>query len=59
MSSDVLQETVLAISAKYAESSPFFMTNVVPSPIEHESKFVFILTIASISYFNFFEYVFQ
>jgi hypothetical protein len=49
----------LAISAKYAESSPFFMTNVVPSPIEHESKFVFILTIASISDFNFFEYVFQ
>ncbi len=44
MSSDALQEMVLAICVEYAESSPFFVTNVVPSLIEHESKFVFILT---------------
>jgi hypothetical protein len=35
---------VLAISGKYVGISPFFMTNVVPSLIEHESKFVIILT---------------
>jgi hypothetical protein len=44
MSTDALQEMVLAICAKSVESSPLFVTNVVPSPIEHESKFVFILT---------------
>jgi hypothetical protein len=44
MPSDALQEMVLAICAEYPKSSPFFVTNVVPSLIEHESKFVFIFT---------------
>jgi len=44
MSSDALKEMVLAICIEYAKSLPFFVTNVVPSLIEHESKFVFILT---------------
>ncbi len=38
------QEMVLAIFAEYVESSPFFVTNVIPSLIEYESKFVFIFT---------------
>jgi hypothetical protein len=42
MSSDVLQEMVLAICVESTKSSPFFVTNVTPSPIKHELRFVFI-----------------